>query len=244
MTEWTSRHTHWIIGGDLNETRAPVDSARVSEFKDVPKFVNGFLDDSQGVDLWRVLHPQKPGFSYRSDNGLSHSRLDYFLVSPILLETAHPRMRIAEWLPKQDHARISFNFSLAGQLGKRKIPGDPWSIPQPRMFNLNNSNRASCKSVVREPLEDLLRLQPQNGKMDPDKLSKATARIIVEKVSEILGSKANTHKKASYLSTDVCRNKGLITTICKARDGIRILLKREYESAGGSRGETAPSGAV
>ena len=61
-------------------------------------------------------------------------------------------------------------------------------------------------------------------------LSENAARIIVDEVSGILGSKSSTHKKPKFLATDICRTKGLITTICKARDLIRTLSKLEFDS--------------
>src|SRR4051794_34841892 len=74
LLEWTGRFDNWVIGGDLNETRSPLDSVRINEFKVVPKFIDDFLGDSQGIDIWRSLYPQNPGFTYRSGNGLSKSR--------------------------------------------------------------------------------------------------------------------------------------------------------------------------
>ena len=97
-------------------------------------------------------------------------------------------MRIANWLPKQDHARISINLQLPA-LGKRSSSGNPWSIPQPRLFNLNDSNRASCKNSVKKALED--RLEAFKESKDLDMLSENAARIIVE-VSGVLESKSDT----------------------------------------------------
>src|SRR5690348_11997146 len=42
ILQYKRRYIHWIVGGDLNETRAPMDSIRVSSFKKVPKFVDEF----------------------------------------------------------------------------------------------------------------------------------------------------------------------------------------------------------
>jgi len=81
---------------------------------------------------------------------------------------------------------------------------------------------------VKKALEDLLEAVKESK--DLDMLSENAARIIVDAVSGVLGSKSDTHKKPKFLPTDVCRTKGLITTICKARDLIRTLVKREYDS--------------
>src|SRR3954453_9245183 len=101
-------------------------SARISEFKTVSQFVDGFLEESEGTDVWRSLHPQSSGFIYKSDSGLSHSRLDYFLISPLILNAAQGlKMRIATWLPKQDHARISISLHLPALISGclLEIPG-------------------------------------------------------------------------------------------------------------------------
>ena len=50
-------------------------------------------------------------------------------------------------------------------------------------------------------------------------------------MAQILGFKLPTHKKGKYLPNDVCRIKGLISTINKARDLIRSLLLNELNSS-------------
>jgi hypothetical protein len=58
LLEWTHKHPTWIIGGDLNETRSDLDRVRIREFKARPyKFINTFLEESGGVDVWRHLFP-------------------------------------------------------------------------------------------------------------------------------------------------------------------------------------------
>src|SRR6185436_2561392 len=90
-------------------------------------------------------------------------------------------MRIANWLPKQDHSRISISLHFPA-LNKRSPPGNPWSIPQPRVFNLNDSNRASCKNSVKKALEDLLEAFKESK--DLDMLSENAARIILRQSLE------------------------------------------------------------
>ena len=112
ITEWTSRYTYWLVGGDFNETLTPTDSIRVGSFKVVPKFIDSFLEESQGIDVWRSLS-LSPGFTYKSDSGTSFSRLDYFLMShPLSPISKELKMSIANWIPKQDHARIALLTEL------------------------------------------------------------------------------------------------------------------------------------
>ena len=110
MLQWTSSSPIWLVGGDLNETRLPIDRSNNSE-QMKKKFVDNFLEDSNGKDIWRSLFPDKPGFTFRleqkkkrksrkrpkkkdkkesenegkkgkSETEKSFSRLDYFLASP------------------------------------------------------------------------------------------------------------------------------------------------------------------
>jgi len=227
IREWSCRFTHWIVGGDLNETRSPMDSIRVSSFKEIPKFVDEFLDDSEGVDVWRSLYPHAPGLTYKSAHGAS-SRIDYFLLSASIFAASQKlTMRIANWLEKQDHARISLCMQIPISGVSHSGTGKPWSIPQPRLFNLTDSNRARCKTAVQEPLDDLLsRFLDAKGSNTPlslDFLSGHTSEVIIDQVCQILGSKSSTHKKGKYLPNDVCRTQCLISTITKGTDLIRTL---------------------
>ena len=178
-----------------------------------------------GMDMWRSLHPQSPGFTYK---GTVSSRLDYFLVLTSFFHIFQaPKMRIANWRAKLDHACISI-LSNIPSLGPHESPsGHPWSIPQPRLFNICESNRKLCKNVVSRPLLDLIQAFEGRSPESFDELSKSTARIIVEQVGHVLGLKSDTHNKGKYSPTDVCRIKGLISTICKATDLIRTLTLRE-----------------
>src|SRR6185503_18702380 len=99
---------------------------------------------------------------------------------------------------------------------------------------LTDSNRARCKTAVQEPLDDLLsRFLDAKGSNTPlslDFLSGHTSKVIVDQVSQILGSKSSTHKKGKYLPNDVCRTQCLISTITKATDLIRTLVCDETGS--------------
>ena len=50
-------------------------------------------------------------------------------------------------------------------------------------------------------------------------------------MGEVLRLKSPTHKKGKYLPKDICRIKGLVSTINKATDLIRTLLHGEFETA-------------
>ena len=229
LAEWSVGSPYWLVGGDLNETRSSLDSKRVSAFNRVPKFIDNFMEETKGLDVWRHLHDKSPGFTYK---GSALSRLDYFLVSPLLFQCfVRPKMIIGNWKPKLDHACISL-FSQIPIQGLSEPPtGRPWSIPQPRLFNLSEANRQLCKDRVASSLTKLLQSFQGGCFEEYDELSESTAQIIVKEVGQVLGLKSDTHTKGKYLPTDVCKVKGLITTISKARDLIRTLTLQEFSSS-------------
>ena len=128
----------------------------------------------------------------RGRRGGNVPRMDYLILN----SAQGLKMRIANWLPKQDHARILINLQLPA-LGKRSSSGNPWSIPQPRLFNLNDSNRASCKNSVKKALEDLLEAFKESK--DLDMLSENAARIILRQSLESSApSQTPTRNPSSY----------------------------------------------
>src|SRR5689334_6581173 len=89
MDDHSSALANW---GDLNETRSHMDRLRPTDIvpKNLRKFINGFLEESNGLDVWRSLYPNTPGFTFRNDQGSSFSRIDYFLSSPSLTQLLEP----------------------------------------------------------------------------------------------------------------------------------------------------------
>jgi len=74
--------TKWLIGGDMNETRSVLDrnSNEIKESKDMierDNFINEFLNDMEGVDIWRSLNRNQKGHTRYAKE--SSSRLDYFI---------------------------------------------------------------------------------------------------------------------------------------------------------------------
>jgi exonuclease III len=99
LQEWIDNETFWLIGGDMNETRALIDRKRVTAYKMKPnKFISNFLDDSEGVDVWRNLFPSKAGFTHKDSRCDSFSRIDYFIASSLLFKNAQNlNMSICNW---------------------------------------------------------------------------------------------------------------------------------------------------
>jgi hypothetical protein len=95
LLEWTGSHPLWVIGGDLNETRTQMDRLRANDVpsKSLIKFLNGFLEESCGIDVWRNIYPNKPGFTFKNDQETSFSRLDF----PALRWPNCWRKRICAW---------------------------------------------------------------------------------------------------------------------------------------------------
>ena len=64
LLEWIHEYPYWLVGGDLNETRGPIDRVRRRqvEQKDKRKFVDMFLEESEGADVWRESLSPDPWF--------------------------------------------------------------------------------------------------------------------------------------------------------------------------------------
>jgi len=71
------------VGGDLNETRSSLDRRRVNTqtYKPRRRFIDEFLDDSKGIDVWRTLYPKISGFTYEAPSGSKSRRL--FSMFPV-----------------------------------------------------------------------------------------------------------------------------------------------------------------
>ena len=115
LTEWTESFPYWLVGGDFNETRTSLDRIRRRELKvrERPKFIDGFLEETKAVDVWREIFPKVPGFTYRKDSKDSFSRLDYFMVPSTLFQSASQcQMDISNWEEKKDHCRINLLITV------------------------------------------------------------------------------------------------------------------------------------
>src|SRR4051812_49026302 len=149
LIEWTNLHPLWIIGGDFNETRSPMDRLRTHNVQSRPlrKFINVFLEESDGIDTWRTLYRVKAGFTFKTaHNEPSLSRIDYCLMGPMLFQLLErPQMRLGNWNPKiSDHVQLTVCGNLPATPGLTKR-GKPWSIPQPRLSGITPIQRQKCQ---------------------------------------------------------------------------------------------------
>ena len=83
------------------------------------KFIQNFLNEARGIDLWRMLHPvdeKNPeiGHTCFHNKGRSSARLDYFLISEDLFQnSAKTKMLLGEWYKTvSDHVRITCKLKL------------------------------------------------------------------------------------------------------------------------------------
>ena len=93
ISRWIRNSQNWILMGDLNETRdEKLDRKWNGERKHEyclakRKFVENFLQDSDGIDLWRKMYPDLANGHTRTDPRTgSTSRLDYAILRPSLLK--------------------------------------------------------------------------------------------------------------------------------------------------------------
>jgi exonuclease III len=239
VTEWIAGTPYWILGGDLNETRSELlDRKRFSgiPLEEKPKFVSQFLEVNNGIDLWRTLHPNKHGFTYRNDSCTSFSRLDYFVLSqPLFSFASKTDMQIGNWESKRDHARITLTLALPTSGYWDQSATARWSVSQPRLWNLTIDQRSSCKERAEESFKALeaefkLALQQQTSLTLIDKFSQLVVQKAKDIVESVVGATRPTYRKGKFRSEDVVRATAEITTLQKARDLIRALFLKEYSS--------------
>lgn len=82
MTKWTEQCSHWIVVGDLNETRDEKLDRSWTTGQDRKcfakrKFIDEFLIDTNAVDLWRYCYPLAAGHTRTDHRSHATARLDY-----------------------------------------------------------------------------------------------------------------------------------------------------------------------
>jgi len=164
--------------------------------------VEDFLDESGGIDVWRKLFPNLSGYTYKNTHLSTFSRLDYFLVSPLLLQsTTAYTMRLGNWSNKLDHVKISFLSALsANRTSRRRCK--PWSIPQPRLAHASAEQKNRCKREVNQaliPIVEKIR-EAKLSLEEVDKISEDLAHISIQTSCGVLGRKLPTHEKGKYQS--------------------------------------------
>ena len=97
------------------------------------------MADMDLIDIWREMNPDKRRFSWRRCQPLQQSRIDYFLISKILVNSH--RVQKAEIDPgvRSVHSAISLGVLVAG--GKRG----------PGLWRFNNT-LLDNKQLTRAPL--------------------------------------------------------------------------------------------
>jgi exonuclease III len=227
LLDWTMQYPKWLLGGDLNETRNDIDRKHLESKqtkrkgkktedmrekqktekknqRSMQKFVNHFLEESRAVDVWRHIYPDTPGHTYRNEQTGSFSRLDYFLLSPSLVNFDSLQMSIGNWDPGKDHCRIFIKFIVPAWVATDEKVGNPWSIEHPILRKLSQETLSLCKSKVNEALtlilpQLLLEIKTAHNKIEAaEKWSKRIARTIVQTTGSITGLKRPTHKKGKF----------------------------------------------
>lgn len=223
LKEWCEREPYWIVGGDFNETRNE-SLDRMSQRKrwaPPQKFISDFLEATHGLDVWRHLFPNTPGYTYTNGKNAS-SRLDYFISGP-LFANRPKKMMIANWSHKKDHARITFRSSIpAKQTGPCNGPTD--DIPRPRLEGVPEGKVMEIKQACNEALEELLHHPFEEKDPDPDLISRMMASLIVDSAIQITGRKASKKRKTNRTTAKLVSE---IRTIQRARDLIRSLTFKE-----------------
>lgn len=223
LKEWCEISSYWIIGGDFNE----ICNDKLDRISDAQrqsakhKFITDFLRESHGIDIWRQLFPHLPGVTFKSSSTGSLSRLDYFLASA-LIDIKNTKMTISHWVPKKDHAQISLNTIFpASDPKKCQNPVD--DIPRPRLHNAPREKIALLKQLVSQYASDVL---ADGTQVDPDRISRAFANMMVGTAIQILGRKSISRKSRCIETAKLTAE---IRTIHQARNIIRSLFFDEVK---------------
>ena len=120
---------NFIIGGDFNTVlNENVDrkNGKLNTHKNIRNKLNEIIICFNLIDIWRVKNPLKRQFTWHSNTKpITFSRLDYFLVSEILISS----IRNSKITPgyNSDHSIISITVNI---INSERGPG---------FFKLNNS---------------------------------------------------------------------------------------------------------
>jgi len=126
---------NWIIGGDINETRKIYDRVYPRTFSYLPnkeRFIDLFLNNVDGIDVWRGLHRTLPGHTRFKDEK-SSSRLDYWIISKKWWKTIkkYVDFRIHHVNDSgSDHRAIVLSFPI---LLQPHLPNVPFRIIKPKL---------------------------------------------------------------------------------------------------------------
>jgi exonuclease III len=140
ISRWVEGVGYWVLAGDLNETRnEKLDrywSTRSKYCAAKRKFINEFLEESQSVDLWRVLFPTSiNGHTRRDHRTNSTARLDYVILSESLHRTRAWQKTM--WVggsfdDGSDHQPLYVSL-LSDFNGGQETSLRAWSVRRPRI---------------------------------------------------------------------------------------------------------------
>lgn len=140
LTKWLNSlppNLQWVVGGDFNETRIPLDRMASDHMlrryyfpkRSRVKFIDTFLSQVSGLDVWRFLHPDQEGWT-RYSSPTSAARLDYFLMDA-KRSGAPPTMSICHSSDKSsDHLAIFLDFPFPNVITSSPRP---WTVRRPRL---------------------------------------------------------------------------------------------------------------
>ncbi len=105
--------TNLIIGGDFNtvlDTYLDLSSTRKAPKNASTEFLNTYINNTNILDIWRIMNPSGRDYSFYSPVHNSYSRIDHFLVdarlAPMLLDVRYHSIVIS------DHSPLSFSVCL------------------------------------------------------------------------------------------------------------------------------------
>lgn len=105
----------FIVCGDLNVHMSVMDTDHI-RFRDTQpcKNIREMMIDFGLVDVWRYINPEKRAFTWRRCHPLQQSRIDYFLISDVLIEAQKLMQTVISPGVRSDHSIISLAISVSG----------------------------------------------------------------------------------------------------------------------------------
>jgi len=133
--------TNLVIGGDFNcvlDTYLDRSSFKISQQSNSRKLLNAFINNSNLVDIWRLMHPTERDYTFHSHVHNVYTRIDYFLVDSNLTSNIL-NSKIHDILIS-DHAPVSFEVVLDQTSSIRPLwRMDPQLIEDPKFIDFMSS---------------------------------------------------------------------------------------------------------
>ena len=220
-----------IIGGDLNLYINPLldkHEGKNTDHSQAGKALKNLLSDQDLVDVWRAKNPNSKRYTWRSNNPLVQTRLDYWLISATLMYNVTD----CEIKPsiKSDHCLIS--LAISRNLNTKKGPG-LWKFNSSLLQNDDYVQMMTVKFTYWD--KEYSNMQNKNLKWD---IIKSLIRIETKKFSKKLARQNKDAESELYerlqhimVKLDVHQTESLLTEYQTIQNQLEILNSAKAQGA-------------